>query len=84
MLTRMGVRYGILLVGCLWGGNQLLAAYRAWKAWHEWATGDPSLADFYRTEFWLDVGTATLVLGVAVFLFWLLRRRDLTSTQFLG
>lgn len=72
MLTRTVVRYGILLLGGLLAGNRLLAAYQAWKPWHEWATSDPSLADFYRTEFWLGLGSATLVLGVAAFLFWLL------------
>ena len=70
--TRTIVRYAVALVGGFLAGNQLLAARGAWRGWHQWAISDPSLADFYRTDFWIDVGTTALVVSVAGFLFWLL------------
>jgi hypothetical protein len=79
MQTRTVVRHGIAVVGALLAGNRLLAAHRAWKAWQEWAVGDPSLADFYRTDFWLDGGSAAAVLAVAAFLCWLLGRHAGTT-----
>ena len=72
MQTRTVVRYCVALVGGLIAGNQLLAARQAWRNWHAWVVSDPSLADFYRTDFWVDVVTAALSVAVAGFLFWLL------------
>jgi len=59
------VRYCVALVGGLIAGNQLLAARQAWRDWHAWVVSDPSLADFYRTDFWVDVVTAALSVAVA-------------------
>jgi hypothetical protein len=43
--TRTIARYRVALVGGFLAGNQLLAARRAWRGWHQWAISDPSLAD---------------------------------------
>jgi hypothetical protein len=72
MRTRTVVRYCVALVGGLIACNQVLAASQAWHDWHAWVVTDPSLADFYRTDFWVDVVSAAPSVAVAGFLCWLL------------
>ena len=75
MTTRPIVRYALVLLGGFLAGGRLTAAIQAWRDWHTWATSDPSLADFHRTEFWLQVGATGLSLASTYIAWWLLRPR---------
>jgi hypothetical protein len=66
------VRYAVALAGAATAIDRFLSARQAWNDWHQWAASDPSLADFFRTSFWVDAGTGAFALGIAAFIFWLL------------
>jgi hypothetical protein len=50
-----------------------VAAAQAWRDWHRWAVSDPSAADLYRTEFWVELTIALLTVAVVGLVYWLLR-----------
>ena len=50
-----------------------MAAAQAWRDWHRWAVSDPSAADLYRTEFWVELTIALLTVAVVGLVYWLLR-----------
>jgi hypothetical protein len=69
-------RHVLVLLGGFLAGSRLVDAARAWQEWHRWAVADPSAADLYRTNFWLDVVVALLTLAAAWPVHRLLRPRD--------
>jgi hypothetical protein len=71
--TRPVIRYALVLLGGFLAGGRVVAATQAWREWHAWTISDPSLADFHRTEFWLQVGATGLSLAVTYIAWWLLR-----------
>ena len=50
-----------------------MAAAQAWRDWHRWAVSDPSAADLYRTDFWVELTIALLTVAVVGLVYWLLR-----------
>jgi hypothetical protein len=69
-------RYGLVLVGGFLAAPLLVDAVNAWREWHGLSVADPSAADLYRTNFWIDVVGMALILGVAGLSYWLLRPRS--------
>ncbi len=67
------VRYALVLFGGFLAGSRLVDAVDNWREWHEWALADPSAADLYRTNFWVDVTFAVLIGCLAALIYWLLR-----------
>ena len=76
MRIRNRTRSALVLLGGLLAGSRLVDAARAWRAWQRWAVSDPSAADLYRTNFWIDVGFAVLAIGGAGLVSWLLQSPD--------
>ena len=72
---RTAVRYALVLLGGFLAGGRGVAAIHAWREWHAWDTSDPSLADFFRTEFWLQLVFAGCTLAATYVVFRLLRSR---------
>jgi hypothetical protein len=75
MKIKTVVRYSLVLVGGFFTGSRLVDALDNWREWHQWAVADPSGADFYRSNFWIDVAIAALTLGITGLVYWLLRPR---------
>jgi hypothetical protein len=73
--ARRVIRYALVLLGGFLAGGRMVAAIHAWREWHAWEGSDPSLADFFRTEFWLQVAFAAFTLAATYVAFWLLRPR---------
>ena len=73
MPTHSPIRYLLVLLGGFLGGGRLVAAVHAWREWHAWETSDPSLADFFRTEFWLQLTFAGITLAATFVVFRILR-----------
>lgn len=73
--ARLGtvLRYGVVLIAGMLAGNRLLSAVGNWREWHRWAATDPSAADLYRTNFWFDLASVAVAIGLAALLFYLLR-----------
>lgn len=76
MRTRSLTRRALVLLGGLLAGSRLVDAGRAGREWHRWAVADPSAADVYRTDFWMDVVLAGLAIVAAALVFRLLRSAD--------
>jgi hypothetical protein len=64
-----------VLLGGFLAGSRLVAAAQAWRDWHRWAVSDPSAADLYRTDFWVELTIALLTVAVVGLVYWLLRPR---------
>lgn len=73
MGIRSVIRYGCVLAGGFLAGSRVVSAIRNWREWHRWAVLDPSAADLYRTNFWFDLATAGIAIGLAAVLYRLLR-----------
>jgi hypothetical protein len=73
MRIRTLARHGLVLFGGFLAGSRLVDATQAWREWHQWSVTDPSAADLYRTNFWIDIVVVVLVLGVAGLTYRLLR-----------
>jgi hypothetical protein len=73
MQTKSVVRHLLVLLGGFIVGSRLIDAVENWRQWHEWAVSDPSAADLYRTNFWIDVVVVIIALGVTGLIYWLLR-----------
>ena len=73
MQIRNLARYGLVLFGGFLAGSRLVDAAHAWHEWHRWSAADPSAADLYRTNFWIDVVVVALILGIASLIYRLLR-----------
>jgi len=74
--VRAAARWGFLLAGIgtvLWRTPKLWAALQSWRG--SLAGGDASVSDTYRTFFFADAAGASIVLAIAVVLFWLLSPR---------
>ena len=71
--ARTAIRYALVLLGGILAGARVMAAIQAWREWHAWETSDPSLADFFRTEFWLQLVFAGLTIAATWVAFRLLR-----------
>jgi hypothetical protein len=71
--ARALIRYAVGLAAGVLAGGRLVEAAHAWREWHELATTDPSAADLYRTDFWVELTIATLIVGVGALAYWLLR-----------
>jgi hypothetical protein len=67
------IRHALALVGGFLAGTRLIDAVKDWRQWHEWAVVDPSAADLYRTNFWLDVTFAIAIVGITALISRLLR-----------
>jgi hypothetical protein len=67
------LRHALVFLGAFLGGSRLFDAVDNWREWHEWAVADPSAADLYRTNFWVDVTFAVLLVGITGLIYWLLR-----------
>jgi hypothetical protein len=67
------IRHALVLLGGFITGSRLIDAVENWRLWHEWAVSDPSAADLYRTNFWVDVASVILTLGMTGLIYWLLR-----------
>lgn len=75
--ARAAARWGFLLAGIgtvLWRIPQLWAAFQNWRG--SLPSGDASVSDAYRTFFLVDATGASIVLAIAVVLFWLLSPRQ--------
>jgi hypothetical protein len=73
MNFRTLTRYGLVLLGGYLAGSRLVAAALAWREWHQLAVSDPSAADLYRTDFWVEINITVLTLRVVGLVYWLLR-----------
>ena len=73
MRIRNLTRSALVLLGGLLAGSRMVDAVRAWREWQRWAVSDPSAADLYRTNFWIDVGLAAVAIAGAGLVSWLLR-----------
>ncbi|HYC32269.1 MAG TPA: hypothetical protein VEB59_08270 [Gemmatimonadales bacterium] len=69
------IRYLLVLLGGFVAGGRAVAAIDAWREWHAWETSDPSLADSFRTEFWLQLTLTGITLAAAYVVFRMLRPR---------
>lgn len=76
MQLRTLARYGLVVFGGLLAGRRSVDALHAWREWHRWALTDPSAADLYRTNFWVDVVILGLTLGIAGLLYRSVGRRS--------
>ena len=76
MRIRKLTRSALVLVGGLLAGSRMVDAVCAWREWQRWAVSDPSAADLYRTNFWIDVALATVAIAGAGLVSWLLRSPD--------
>src|SRR5258705_2250011 len=76
MQLRTLARYGLVLFGGLLAGRRSVDALHAWRGWHRWALADPSAADLYRTNFWVDVVILVLTLGIVGLLYRSLKRHS--------
>ena len=76
MQLRTLARYGLVVFGGLLAGRRSVDALRTWREWHRWALTDPSAADLYRTNFWVDVVILVLTLGIVGLLYRSLGRRS--------
>ena len=75
MPTHPLVRYLLVLFGGFVAGGRLVAAHHAWREWHALERSDPSLADFFRTECWLQITFAGITLAATYVVFRMLRPR---------
>jgi hypothetical protein len=73
MQTKSIVRHALVLLGGFIVGSRLIDTVENWRRWHEWAVSDPSAADLYRTNFWIDVVIVIVTLGMTGLIYWLLR-----------
>jgi hypothetical protein len=76
MQPRILARYGLVFFGGLLAGSRCVDAAHAWRAWHRWSLADPSAADLYRTNFWVDVVIVILTVGIAGLIYRWLRPRS--------
>ena len=65
MRPREVARYGLILLAGVCAGGRMVAAVGNWRLWHELAVSDPSAADLYRTNFWIDVVVVAVLVAAA-------------------
>ena len=65
MRPREVARYGLILVAGVCAGGRVVTAVGNWRMWHELAVPDPSAADLYRTNFWIDVVVVAVFVAAA-------------------
>jgi hypothetical protein len=58
-------RYGLILLAGVCAGGRMVAALGNWRLWHELAVPDPSAADLYRTNFWIDLVVVAVFVAAA-------------------
>jgi hypothetical protein len=54
MAKRTLVRCLVVLLGCIIAASRIIAAVHARKEWRRWAIVDPSVADLYRGDYWVE------------------------------
>jgi H+/gluconate symporter-like permease len=67
------VRYVVVLVTGFIAGSRCVDAVRSWHEWRVLATTDHSAAEAYRTFLVMNTLIATVSLGIAGLVWWLLR-----------
>ena len=65
MRPRDVARYGLILLAGVCAGGRMVAALGNWRLRHELAVTDPSAADLYRTNFWIDVVAVAVFVAAA-------------------
>jgi hypothetical protein len=70
---RNAIRWGLLLAGIVVAARRAPLILSDYREWHRNLTFDPSLADFWRTSFWINMIGAGFVLAVAIGIFFLLK-----------
>jgi hypothetical protein len=63
----------LFLAGIVVAARRLPLIVGDYREWHHNLSFDPSLADFWRTSFWINTIGAALVLAVAIGVFFLLK-----------
>ena len=58
-------RYGLILLAGICAGGRAVGAVVNWRLWHELAVPDPSAADLYRTNFWIDLVAVAVFIAAA-------------------
>jgi hypothetical protein len=58
-------RYGLILLAGICAGGRAVGAVGNWRLWHELAVSDPSAADLYRTNFWIDLVAVAVFIAAA-------------------
>jgi hypothetical protein len=64
-------RWWLGLTGLFMAASVVPQALRNYRQWHSALVTDPSAADFWRTDFYLDLAriAAELIVAVAIFVF---------------
>lgn len=73
--VRDAIRWGLLLSAVGVAGFRLPGTYDAFRAWHAVRFSDPSAAELYRLSLTANAAGITIVLAVALGVFYLLRPR---------
>jgi hypothetical protein len=68
-------RYWICATGLCVVGALLPSLFRSYAKWHGAIATDPSLADFWKTEFYLGIGRFGVELLLVVAIFFILKPR---------
>jgi len=73
--VRDAIRWGLLLAAVAVSGFRLPGTYGAFRDWHAVRFSDPSAAELYRLNFTANALGITIVLAVALGVFYFLRPR---------
>jgi hypothetical protein len=73
--TRDAIRWGLLLAAVAVAGFRLPRTYGAFRDWHELRLSEPSAAELYRLNFTANAVAISIILAVALGVFYFLRPR---------
>ena len=68
-------RWWICITGLIVAAPVVFDILRNYRQWHAALASDPSVADFWRTTFYLNVGRFALEIGLVVLIFFVLKPR---------
>lgn len=72
---RNAIRWGLFLAGIVVAARRVPLILGDYREWHRNLNFDPSLADFWRTSFWINTIGTSFILAVAIGIFFLLKPR---------